>query len=386
MKQGRDLLELYQELQRQANAKRDFLAPAQHIRVHSNGATALAMNSVGSTFAVNDIAHSQLAEYAGVPKPFYDRLRSATMELRVPLREDMDDETENPDSDDVPLFDVVVNRLLQGKGDDKRLVRTLDGKARAFLSDSFSVDLDHYDVFKVAIKVIEENGLSADDVVSAEVTERRLYLKVVSPRMQTVVQPSNVQEGHGYLKEPQVIQAGFIITNSETGLGSLSVQQIAYKLMCTNLWVVETAYRQRHIGKVLEADEDSTVYKSDTRIADAKARLLKVRDHVAEALDEHKFMALATRMQETAEIKIGGSVDKVVELTARKFGLSSDEKDDVFRNLIEGADLSLWGLSNAVTAAAQRASSYDRATELETVGGRFFALPMTELRELAIAE
>src|SRR5258708_37986356 len=97
------------------------------------------------------------------------------------------------------------------------------------------------------------------------------------------------------LGPPQVIQAGFIITNSETGLGSLAVQQIAYKLMCTNLWVVETAYRQRHLGKVLEADDEGTVYKSDTRIADATARLLKVRHHVAETLDEHKFMALPTR-------------------------------------------------------------------------------------------
>src|SRR5258708_35758596 len=167
---------------RQANANRDFLAPAHTIRVHSNGTTAMAMDSVGDFFTVNDIAHSQLAEYAGVPKPFYDRLRGATTELRVPVRVDEYFDTDSPDTNDAPLFDVVVNRLLQGKGDDKRLVRTLDGKARAFLSDSFSVDLDHYDVFKVAIKVIEENGLGADDVVSAEVTERRLYLKDASPR------------------------------------------------------------------------------------------------------------------------------------------------------------------------------------------------------------
>src|SRR5204863_7289562 len=104
----------------------------------------------------------------------------------------------------------------------------------------------------------EEQGLGADNVVSAEVTERKLYIKVVSPRLEAQIEPSNLHRPHGrhhFLKEAQVVQAGFIISNSEVGLGSLSVQQVVYKLMCTNLWTVETAYRQRHLGKVLEADE-----------------------------------------------------------------------------------------------------------------------------------
>jgi hypothetical protein len=385
MKQGRNLLELYQELQRQADAKRDFLAPASHIHIHSNGYTALGMEAIGDSYAVNDIAHSQLAEYAGVPKPFYDRLRGATNDLRVPIRQDEKENDENPDYDETPLFDVLLNRLLQSKGEDRRLVRTLDGKARAFLSDSFNVDLDNYDVYRVAARVIEDNGLGANDVVSAEVTERRLYLKVVSPRLQAVIQPENIRDSHGYLKEPQVVQAGFVVSNSEIGLGSLAVQQVVVKLMCTNLWIVETPYRQRHVGKALEADEDSLVYRSDTREADAKARLLKVRDHVAEALDEHKFLALTHRMQETTAVPLSGKIDKVVELTARRFGLNAGEQEDVMRNLIEGADLSLWGLTNAISATAERVPNYDRATEIEAIGGRFFTLPTAELRELAIA-
>lgn len=38
------------------------------------------------------------------------------------------------------------------------------------------------------------------------------------------------------------------------------------------------------------------------------------------------------------------------------------------RNLIEGGDLSLYGLSNAVTRASQDVVSYDRATTLEGIG------------------
>jgi hypothetical protein len=381
MKQGRTLPELATELQRQANAKHDFVVPAEHLRVISNGHSHFIMDDV---YELTDVAHGQLAEYAGVPKPYYDRLRGSTDDLRVTLRGRTGEPGENG-LQDSSLFDVTLNAILRSKQQDRRLVRTLDGKARAFLSDSFNVDLDNYDVFRVAARVIEEEGLGPDDVISTEVTERRLYIKVVSPRMQAVVQPTNLQPGHPYLKEPQTVQAGFIISNSEVGLGSLSVQQTVYKLICTNLWIREEAYRQRHLGKVLEADDDGAVYRSDTRAADAKARLLKVRDHVAGALDQHKFMALVSKMQNTAEVKLDGGVEKVVDSTARRFGLTQDEKESVLRNLIEGADLSLWGLSNAITATAQTVSSYDRATELQAIGGKFFELPPAEVKELARA-
>ena len=381
MKQGRTLPALAQELTRQADAKRDFLADAGALRVESNGHTNLLLKE---TFVVGEVAHGQLAEYTGVPKGFYDRLRNATEDLRV-LRAGNPGDDVRPDQ---PLFDVMVNRLLVSKGDDRRMIRTLDGKARAFLSDSYNPDLDNFDVFKVAAKALEEAGLCPDDVVSCDVTERRLYLKVVSPKLEAVIEPSNLTRSHGghhMLKEPQVIQAGFILTNSETGLGSLSVQQVVYKLMCTNLWVLEEGYRQRHLGKALQSDDDGRLYRSDTRKAEATARLLKIRDHVTNALDETRFKALVGRMQETTEVKLEGSVEKIVEVTARKFGLAQPEKEDVLRNLIEGADLSLWGLTNAITATAQTAATYDRSTELEAIGGRFFALPPAEVQELVRA-
>ena len=375
MKQGRTLPDLANELIRQANEKKDFLAEAGALRVRSNGHTDLVLKE---PYAVNEVAHGQIAEYLGIPKGFYDRLRNAAGDLAIPLRNE----------DNVPLFDVTVNRLLEAKGEDRRMVRTLDGKARAFLSDAYNPDLDNHDVFRVAAKALEEAGLCPDNVASCEVTERRLYLKVVSPRLEATIDPSNLTRPHGghhMLKEPQVVQAGFVLSNSETGLGSLSIQQVVFKLMCTNLWILEEGYRQRHLGKTLESDDDGRLYRSDTRRAEAAVRLLKIRDHVSNALDETRFKALVGRMQEITEVKLEGSVEKIMEVTARKFGLNVIEKDETLKNLIEGGDLSLWGLSNAITATAQTAVSYDRATELEVAGGRFFTLPAAEVREIVRA-
>jgi hypothetical protein len=382
---GRTLPDLCAELERQKNHKRDFLASVGRLKLRSNGTSHLEVGRpVDEPFVLNEIAHGQLAEYTGVPKPFYDRLRKDTEALKVAV---WDERLEYSDAD-TPVFDVLVNSLLWQRSEDTRLVRTLDGAARALLSDKYNPDLDNYDVFQVAAGVLEQSGLGPDNVVSCEVTERKLYLKVVSPKLEAVIRPENLARAHGghhFLKEPQVVQAGVVISNSEVGLGSLSVQQVVYKLMCTNLWIMEAAYRQRHVGRVLEADEDSGVYRSDTRLADAKARLLKLRDHVAEALDEHRFRAAVGRMQEATGIRPEGKVEQVVELTAKRFGLREGEKEDVLRNFIEGADLSLWGLTNAVTAAAHRADSYDRSVELEAIGGRMLALPASEMKELAWA-
>ena len=251
MMQGRTLPDLAAELARQAERKRDFLAPARLLTVRSNGTTHLLAQE---PFAVGEIAHGQLAEYLGVPKGFYDRLRNAAADLTVPVPPGIGEAAPM----DRPLFDVIVNRLLAGKGDDARLVRTLDGSARAFLSDSFSTDLDNFDVFCAAVRAFEEAGLGPENIASCEVTERKLYLKVVSPKLEAEIRPGNLHREHGghfLLKEPQTVQAGFILSNSETGLGSLSVQQVVYKLKCTNLWIAEEGYRQRHLGRALESGE-----------------------------------------------------------------------------------------------------------------------------------
>ena len=43
-----------------------------------------------------------------------------------------------------------------------------------------------------------------------------------------------------------------------------------------------------------------------------------------------------------------------------------------------GGDNSRYGLINAVTAASKLADSYERATELERIGGELLALPIAQ--------
>ena len=46
----------------------------------------------------------------------------------------------------------------------------------------------------------------------------------------------------------------------------------------------------------------------------------------------------------------------MVELTAKNYGMNSDEQNGILKYLIEGGDLSKYGLSNAITRASQVAT------------------------------
>jgi hypothetical protein len=66
-------------------------------------------------------------------------------------------------------------------------------------------------------------------------------------------------------------------------------------------------------------------------------------------------------------------------------GLSKVEGGGVLRHLIEGGDLSKWGLANAVTALAHDASDYDRSVELERAGAKVIELDRTQWTRLSEA-
>ncbi|HQD31444.1 MAG TPA: hypothetical protein PLY59_07600 [Clostridiales bacterium] len=76
---------------------------------------------------------------------------------------------------------------------------------------------------------------------------------------------------------------------------------------------------------------------------------------------------------------------KVVELSAKEFGLTQEESNGVLGHLIQGGDLSLYGLANAVTRHSQDVKSYDRATELEAAGWSILNMSPSLWRQLNTA-
>ncbi len=64
-----------------------------------------------------------------------------------------------------------------------------------------------------------------------------------------------------------------------------------------------------------------------------------------------------------------------MEVVARRFGLTEVKQDGVLHQLALGADWTRYGVVNAVTRIAEDSATYDRAVELERIGGAVFNMP-----------
>ncbi|WP_307222817.1 hypothetical protein [Pectinatus haikarae] len=71
----------------------------------------------------------------------------------------------------------------------------------------------------------------------------------------------------------------------------------------------------------------------------------------------------------------GSDPIKTVELLADKYILTKNEEAGILRHFITANDNSAFGLINAVTRASQDIEDYNRATELERLGGELLSLP-----------
>ena len=62
--------------------------------------------------------------------------------------------------------------------------------------------------------------------------------------------------------------------------------------------------------------------------------------------------------------------------------MNQPEQDGILNYLIQGGDLSQYGLSNAITRASQDVESYDRATALEGIGWQVATMPIQQWKEI----
>lgn len=348
MKFGKTLQELAIELDRQNQAKRDLLVDTPALQLnHTNGVLTLSIDSAPVTsrdsiieqMGVNDIAHRQIGQHLGIPAKYYDKMRSTFPELLA----------QNVNG----WFNQTPSR---------RMIRTLDGTARAFLSDRYR-RIDNHEVAQAVLPII--GSMPGATVESCDLTDSRLYIKVVDPRV-----TAEIVKG-------DVVQAGVIITNSEVGLGSVNVSPLIYRLVCSNGMIAQDAgIRKYHVGRLNEQGGDNyEIYRDETIEADDRAFLMKLEDTVRAAVDEAQFTKLVGKLRESTEAKIEATVvPRVVELAANEFNLTQDEGRGVLGHLIEGGDLSLYGLANAVTRHAKDVESYDRSTELEATGYKIITI------------
>lgn len=362
MKTGKSLSELATEIERQHAAKHDYVADTRKVAVTNAGT--MVLNGIAGEFAIGDIAHGQIAEHTGVPKQYYDRMVREAPELLA----------------------NNVNTWFQ-KYPATRMVRTLDDRSRAFLSDKFR-PLDNFDFANVILNAVAKRKM---DVMSCEITEKRLYIKAVDQQLHRDV-PVGYKMGDGSHRIFDTCAPVFMASNSEVGYGRLVLDTGIYTRACTNLAMfADGGMKRTHLGsrhRIVEAtgvENIDHLLSDKTRQKSDEALWMQLRDVLSAAFEPARLTKRLEALAAAAEEKITGNPVKVIEVATKTFGLSEAESGSVLRHLIEGGSLTKYGLHAAVTRSAQDAADYDRATELEYLGGRIVELPRTEWQTLAEA-
>ncbi len=345
MQTGINLQELASRIEAHKAMKIDMVADSRttHMRVDEEGVTSLEAENHGN-YPILPVAANQIAERLNIPAKYYTRMAQEAPQLLA----------------------NNVNEWL-GRSEDSRMLRTLGGDLRAYLSDRY-LRIENERIAEVALPIFME--MPDVTIVSCELTDKRMYIQVVFNNL--------VDEVRGGVVANDIVKAGVIIQNSEVGLGGYNIFPLIMREWCTNGCVInDGAMRKRHLGG--RQDDGLLVsFGDDTKAAQDEALMLEARDTILACTDEATFAMRVNSMSGLTEKKVTGDPVKAVEVLTQKVGASKEEAAGILRALIEGGDLSAWGVVNAVTRQAHDSASYDRAVEFETVGGKLLDMKPKE--------
>ena len=338
-KLGLNINELAQKITDQAEKKVDMvvdsrsmqLLPVEQDDVTTNAPVLMSIDD-SKQMEITPTAHRQLATRLQIPYAYYERVMN-----------------NNP----VLLAENVNNWL--GQTQNKRMIRTYqsDGSTvwdlmRADLSNKY-LTFDNEDVAEAVLPVMFDEKL---EIISSNVTEKKLYIKAVTDKLT------------GEIEKGDVVRGGVIVSNSEVGFGSVNVQAFIERLVCMNGMIAETSFKRRHIGS---SHDITDLLSRDTLNKTSDALVGQVQDVVRNVLSNEGFNNVLGKLRETTETEIAKPID-AVEIIQKQFKFTDDEKDSVLNHLIKGGDTTKWGLTNAVTRTSQDLEDYDRATEFERFG------------------
>ena len=346
MKTGRPLAEIASQIQRDSDARKDFIAKTSqlHYSPEHTDRGVIQWTVKGREYEATPTRHclGQIAERSGIPAKYVARMTG----------------------EHCGLLAANINHWWKHEPE-KRMLRTLlngEHVARAFLSERYR-PLENADL---AAAILPKLAKLKCEVVSCEITETRLYIQAVTPKVEAKLVGDRVQ-------------AGIVIGNSEVGQGAIFLDPMLYYCRCLNGLIMPRVMSRYHIGRrndpQFELDSAAEYYTDKTRQQDDKAFWMKVGDVADGMFDPDRFKAMVDKFEGATEQKIDG-VEAVEEIQSR-FQLNEDERNAVLNHLIEGGDRSLFGLVNAVTRTATDVESYDRSIELQRFGGAILELPKT---------
>jgi hypothetical protein len=342
MRNAKTVAELAGQIESNRKAKRDFIAPTRSLSAVVGAENRIEINlGEKNQFQVNEFCEKQFNTWAGIPNIYAERLKASSP----------------------GLYADNLNHWLK-KDSGSRMVRTLSGQCRAFLSNRYR-RLENEDLVEQILPMIAKRGL---EVIRCDMTDRNLYLQAVDHSIAEHI----TGIGHEF---KNFNSPGLIISNSEVGAGSLKIESMIYTRACTNTAIMGHSLRQYHVGRVVEDGEG--IFSDRTKQLDDTAFWSKAKDVLVAAIDPEIFAKNMNKAKAAAGVEIKHP-EKVVEMAAERFTLNDSEKDSVLMHLIKGGSLTQYGLSSAVTRASQDLIDTDRSVEFDRIGGAILELAKSD--------
>jgi hypothetical protein len=220
-----------EKLQGEVNRRRDFLVPASKFELFGNAPEEgkLSEDRLGNDFGIhlqglhrqenlrfNDYSFGQMANKLGIPVQF---LKGVMEERPATVAE---------------IMESVKYRM----GDGRFMLREVDGKVRAVLSDHYK-DIDQARVIQNFLKSVQETGAVP---LSGELTDRRFVLRAI---IGEILQPIPTE----------ALVLGVHLSSSDYGAGALQMSVFQIRMWCTNTAIGEQLFRQIHLGGQQDGDD-----------------------------------------------------------------------------------------------------------------------------------
>lgn len=333
---------------------------------------------VNGAYRLTDNAHRQLAALFDIPWRYYSRMLYGTDKALHNLE----------------LLGQNVGSWA-GRDPKKVLLRILWGSdpahpesmgvVRAVLSSRYGAR-DNLPTVIALLQGMRDGGISAENIVGCDLSDDRLYVHVVAPEIAVAAPallagytPAGRPElpqvfdhgpGAGFayvdLNPNHVIQAGLVITNSETGKGKLKVTPRFRILRCMNgLQVTKDAMAKVHLGA--DMPEGVVVWSEETNARYDGLVRSQITDAVTSFLSEDYLAATVRRLEEEAGVELSNP-QETVEQVSTKLGYTDSEKVDVLAHFVKGGQCTAGGVMNAVTRVAQDIDDVDRSHDFEATG------------------
>lgn len=221
------------------------------------------------------------------------------------------------------------------------LIRENEGVIRAVLSESYKT-YDSNKVLKTIKRTVDKNKYAMH---SMYLSEDRLHLRFIDRK------PLNVKN------ESSNIFAGFVVSSSDVGRGSLNMKYHLYRQVCSNGMVV--------------SEKDGTLFKqahSGSKMTDGKIQLFYTSLQGIDIMNDRTENLIA----DNQKIKMGkDEFLNYVERVKRELKLSEKASEKMISLVRNTYDNSKWGVLNSITELAHD-YSLDTRIELETFAGNEF--------------